>query len=214
VLLAQNNTQRARIAELEGQVAQLSKARKEDVFPPAPFDQIRGFTPDELKELAKQCQLRMGYPPYGLSPPAFDVDRAAKLNVSPSEREQIDQVLAAQNTTFVQALRALYIEATGDATGADKLDVQAMMQELFAKSRPDESALARQEIARENAGLASPPTDGSKESPITRMYRLLNGAGDQLGTALGSSLGDAEAERVRDELTPMHMSFGGCPGGK
>lgn len=49
-----------------------------------------------------------------------------------------------------------------------------------------------------------------EEPPATRMYRLLNGAGPKLDDALAASLGRAEADRVLDALTPIHMSFGGC----
>jgi hypothetical protein len=80
-----------------------------------------------------------------------------------------------------------------------------MMEELFDKSRPDQAAAARQEVARENVGLASPPADLSREPPVARMYCLLNGAGDQLASALGSALGDTEANRVRDALTPGQL---------
>jgi len=207
----QSATLRARIAELEAEVARLSTAKPKEPAASDPFKKVRGFTADELKQFAEKCELHVGQPAYGLTPPTFDTQAAKELSIAASESDQINQILSAQNGAFIKSMRELYIAVTGDASGADQLDVPAMMNEIISKSPPAAVAAARQEVSLENAGLATPPADPSQETAITRMYRLLNGSGAKLQDALASSLGHADAERVLDALTPLHMVVGGCP---
>jgi hypothetical protein len=195
---------RARISELESQVAKLSAAKGAEPLPFNPFEKVRGFTPEELRQFAKNCELHMGLPAYGSAAPTLDPEEARKLSVSSSEVEQINQILAAQNTEFNRAMREIYVAGTGDAAGAEQLDASAMMHEMSAKTPPEQLAAARCKVAQENAGLATPPANPASEPAITRLVRLQNGAGAKLNDALAASLGHADADHVLDALTPMH----------
>ncbi|MBS2025183.1 MAG: hypothetical protein JST92_22510 [Deltaproteobacteria bacterium] len=198
---------RARISELEAQVAQLSAAQADVEM----FSKVRGFTPDELKRFAENCELRMGAPAYGSTPPKFNPEEARKLSVPASEVEQVNQILAAQNVEFNRAMRDIYLAGTGDVAGADQLDSVAMVHELLAKTSEEQKTSGRRTVARENAGLAKPPADSTSEPAITRMFRLQNGVSAKLEEALAASLGHADAERMIDALTPMHTAYAGCP---
>src|SRR5690606_17337808 len=113
---------------------------------------------------------------------------------------------------FLGELRALYLEATGDAAGVDMLSMNALVSEIGNKSEPGEVSRIRRLLAQERAGLRPPPADLSGTSPAERLYRLLAQIGDETQAAIATVLG---AERAYDLRAlaggwPSKWSMAGC----
>ena len=129
------------------------------------------FTPEELKEMAKNCEIRYATPQFGLEAPQISAKQAAKLGLTPAQVAEGNRYLHDTNERVMREMRALYIEATGDVAGAETLDPQAMQTEVERKSGNAGDDL-RKKIAEELAGLR-PPSDPAAGPPLERLIRLL-----------------------------------------
>ncbi|MBK9030242.1 MAG: hypothetical protein IPL61_02690 [Myxococcales bacterium] len=130
-----------------------------------------------------------------------------------------DADVIAANAVFVRLradwatrVRGWYIEATGDAAGADALSADAMGRELQDKAIPGEPAAVQRRLAQERAGLVAPPADLSKASPFERYFRALADHGNEAERMLGGAIGPERAHQVRrhDGGWPMRMTIAGC----
>jgi len=109
-------------------------------------------------------------------------------------------------------VRSLYIEATGDAAGADTLSTDAMRHEIEEKSVPGEEARVLYKISHERAGLLPPPADLTKTSPLERLMRAWVQLGDQSEAALAKRLGPERARAIRGDGWNSKSDRSSCPG--
>jgi hypothetical protein len=160
---------------------------------------------DKLVEWAQHCHIQFDEP--------FDAPREdlAQRGLQPGEVDGYNAAVTEIQKDWHAALRALYIEATGDTTGADTLSDESMRNEIVAKSPPGETSVILQKIARERAGLAQPPGDLSKTSPLERMLRMQSSLGDQTEQALAKRVGAPRAHDIRGEGWGSQHEMSGCP---
>jgi len=126
-------------------------------------------------------------------------ETARELGASDEERRQYNRVTADFDAKMIAQLRALYVEVTGDKTGADTLTPQAMETEIRSKV-PDATAQeAYWRISHERAGLLAPPQDSRNAPAIERFLRLETTAGDEFERELGTAIGPDRARAFRSE---------------
>ena len=114
----------------------------------------------------------------------------------------------------MKQLRALYIEVTGDPEGVESLSPSAMISEINDKSLRPTIKAVYQRLARERAGLQTPPASAAGQPPVERLMRLLTSSGDRVEKAIGQKIGPDLARRHRE----LHGGYGsksrsryGCP---
>ena len=200
----------SRVAELEGKTgkrhgAAFVRAQGEGI-PYVPNDDTEDGRPshDKLVEWAKQCHIQFD------QPTAVPEDLAER-GFQAGELDGYNATLAEVQKQWQGFLRALYIEATGDTSGADTLSDDSMRNEIVAKSPPGEDSQIRQKLARERAGLAQPPADLSKTSPLERMLRMQSSLGDLAEQALAKRIGAPRAHEIRGDGWGSHYEMSGCP---
>jgi FecR-like protein len=171
---------------------------------------------DELERMAEKCELRWDMQPIGQKPVTMNKDDAQKLGISDEERALADRVLAKDRDRIVSAIRALYLEVTGD-NAAGSLAPMSMYEEIADKAPPGEIQRVFQKLSRERAGLEPPPADLGVGSAWERLFRLMAGSGDTLESGLAAELGAGVAHRYRE----LHDGFGSrtrsgynCPNGE
>jgi hypothetical protein len=218
-LLARDQQQRTEIEKLRARVRDLEGPRGGDEAAgrraggdaKAPF-----FAPskDELQALAKECKLKWDTPPIGVQPWTWGQKRAEENGLSEAERLEMNRINAETNARVVAELRALYLEVTGDKTGADNLTPNALEEEIRAKSRERDLQEAFARISRERAGLQPAPADPKSLPPVEWMQRLLSNLGDQYERDLGAAIGPDRAHDLRtknDGWGSRSQSSHGCP---
>ena len=214
-------TQRAQIVALQSRVRELEKtgatvkpatAARDDPPPDPPglHQRYRDFTRAELLSMAQNCEVRAELPPVGREPYHLNPDLGARLHLSEEEQAGVTTAVDAVGKDVVAHLRALYLEATGDAVGADSLEPVTLGQEILHKSPQAVVLAARTRVARERAGLETPPADPNSGSIAERYFRYLITVGDSFQRALEPALGAQHAGTVRDNLVNMRMNMDGC----
>ncbi len=170
-------------------------------------------TPAELAAWAKECRVRIDLPPV-MRGEAMKIppDWAHDAGLTDVEVATANQVFADLATDWTRRVRGWYVEATGDAGGADALSAQAMGQELQEKAAPNEPQALSKRIAHERAGLVPPPDDLAKASPFERYFRAMAGLGEEAERLLADKLGaeKAHALRAHEGGWPMRMDMAGC----
>lgn len=209
----------SRVKQLEGERQQLLARAASQA--PSPFDdgeqpagmpprnKYHGFTPEELKALAQQCEVRMDIPPLDREPWAMPPELGARLHLSEGEQAQATAAVNQVRADGVAKLRALYLEATHDVNGADSIGPMTLGQEILHKSPRDVVGAARARVAREKAGLETPPADPNSGNIAERYFRVMSSLGDALEQQL-QPLGAQQASTLRDKLTPAKMDMNGC----
>lgn len=196
---------RSEVQRLERELdAKSDKDEREKFYEPTPAD---------LVELAQQCRLQWDTVSLSSTPPGYSVKNAEKLGLSEEERAAVEARVNAHQKALVDQIRALYVEITGDTT-AGSLAATAMLDEIADKTTQEEHQRVFQQLARERAGLAQPPPPDQPESPYTRLFRALTGAGNALERSLAEELGPETARRIRDlddGWGHKHGSSYGCP---
>lgn len=213
-LLARDRQLRAQVAELTQQVAQLA-ARAPKVRGGPPDRKDRSWlhpSPQQLLAWAKECRVQ-----FDVGAPQLDPERIAAASLSAAEAADANQALRDLDARWTQRVRDLYVEATGDARGADSLSMQAMSQELRDKALDHEDNALRQRLAEERAGLrrAPAPEVVAKASAFERYFRALVFLGDEQEHAIGAAIGLDKARQVRefDGGWPSRSVLAGCPKG-
>jgi hypothetical protein len=217
-LLARDELQRRRIAALSSRVGELERALA-DGGKVAIGGGEMGKDPwldpskEQLAEYAKQCKVRFDMPPVMESEP-FQVtpEQAEEIGAQPGELASINQVLADLHAKWLERIRPIYVELTGNAQHADDLSADAMAREIEDKSPRGDAQAIRTRIAQERAGLVAPPADWSKASPLERYLRYLAGLGDETEQMLAAKIGPdrAHALRAAEDGWPMKMQMSGC----
>lgn len=219
-LLERDRAQRAEIASLRSKLREREGTRVARAAGAGTGGQEPDGRPwfdpgeDTLKAFAAECRVRFDLPPIqGVTPRELSADEASALGLSQSERAKANRALAAMHARFVEEVRALYIEATGDEAGADVLSPSAMGSEIRDKSLPGERGRVQQQIARERAGIAPAPRSLQGTSVAERYMRFLASAGDDLEVLLANELGPERARQLREENGGWgkRMEMAGCP---
>ena len=170
-------------------------------------------TKEELLALAKQCGVKLDIPPV-MRGGAMQIspERAEAAGLTPEERATANQVFVDLAKSWNARVRSYYVEATGDAAGADQLSAHAMGEELTDKATPGEPAAVQKRISHERAGLVAPPADLTRLSPYERFYRGLAGLGDEAERLLAAKLGAEKAHKLRaaEGGWPMRWAMNGC----
>src|SRR5258708_12384635 len=167
-LLQRTQEERARIAALQSRVRELEKERARLLASQRPGEaetsgtpgrppgsKFQDFTQAELLAMAQTCELRMDIPPIDRETWQMPPDLGARLHLSEDEQARVAAAVNQLRSDSFTKLRALYLEATGDAAGADSLEPMNMAAEIVHKSRGAD--IARAVIAPEPAGLPGPP---------------------------------------------------------
>lgn len=216
-LLARDEAHRGRIALLESRVKKLEEAAAEKPDGrrggPGGEKKFYDLTPQDWAEMAKDCELRMGLPNFGNELHTFQPSDLGEMGIAEALTDDVNRVYKAQNDAYMGKLRALYLEATGDAAGADTLDMRSLATEILEKSGKTSASDARRRIALEHAGQA-PTADPSTLSVAERYYRMTLAAGEDFEKALGEVVGPDVAHRTRDAWTGNRSTMSGCAGRK
>jgi hypothetical protein len=206
---------RERVQQLEPYAPGGSRAQGKDVRTErAPH--FLDPTPEELREMAKECRLRWDSPnlkPRSVNRPT--PEQLKKLNMTEDEAEVMAEVHQAFVAESLERLRAIYVAATGDTENARVLAPEALQQEVLDKSSEESIRRAYQRVSQERAGLAAPPADTSGLTPAEQLVRFNTGLGDAYEHALADKLGAAKARELRranDGWGSRHSSGVGCPG--
>jgi len=221
-LLVRDQAQRAQIAALSARLKQLESGAMVGGpvkrHPGGPEDDVGYLDPskDELLAMAKECAVKIDLPPVMRGEPMqLDPGLTTAVGVTAGEVGTGNQVFVDLARTWKQRVRGWYIEATGDAQGADQLSAHAMGEELQDKAVPGEPQALQARLAQERAGLVAPPADLGKLSPFERYFRAFADLGNEAERALAAKLGADKAHRIRAENDgwPMRMSMSGCQDG-
>ncbi len=172
-------------------------------------------SPEELREMAKECRLRWDAPSLKARTPSIpSPEKLKELNLTQDEAEVMAEVHQAFVAESLEKLRAIYVAATGDTENARVLAPEALEQEVLDKSSEDSIKRAYQRVSQERAGLAAPPADTTGMTPAERLIRFNTGLGDAYERALADKLGAAKAHELRsknDGWGSRHSSGVSCP---
>ncbi len=218
-LLARDEAMRQQVASLAQRVRQL-----QTVASAAPAGEPKRLTfngkeswtdvpAETLLEFAKECRVQIDFPPMNTGPFKLSPKLAEQLELSSEEVAAANAAFAELHSSWLRRLRALYIETTGDNTGAESLSMQALSEELREKAAGEgEAEAVQRRIAEERAGLLPAPTDLSRTSPYERYFRAFANLGDEAEALLAAKLGKerAHALRASDGGWPMRMGLAGC----
>jgi hypothetical protein len=226
-LLARDVEQRATIDRLAVQVAKLEREAALAKAAGATVSAGRGGpdddgdgrpwfdpSPELLAEWVKDCRVRMDLPPVFESAPfSIGPEEAAELGVATEEIDGVNTALRELHDAWHARVRALYIEATGDAEGADRLSPTAMGEEIEDKAAPGEAQQIRGKLARERAGLEPVPTNLAGTTPLERYFRGLAALGEETEQALAKHIGAdrAHALRAKNDGWGHKSEYAGCP---
>jgi hypothetical protein len=199
---------RARIAEQEKELADLRAT--------APLARKVGESkkryldpgPDELLDRAQRCEIAFDSPPIN----GFEGRSAQSMGLAEGERETMNEVMKDLKAQVSADMRALYVEMSGDPSTADRLSPGSMESEIFARAPEGARQRARQQLAREKAGLAPPPADLARTPVAERTMRLMMTIGDRYEQKLAERVGPerARALRAKNDGWPGKTVSNGC----
>ena len=209
-LRARERSSRARSLQLEARLRELERS----ITPPPakggsgdlnlpPRSKLFDFTPEERRALAVRCLFRWTMPRHltQWAPPEFD----QALIVDPVERAAIVRVMEDQRTSFIEQLRAIYTEVTGDSITAAKLSPMSLHHEIDGKTPKPDGVEARQLILLEWSGARTTPTEAelARRPAVERYWRLMVNAADDTVHRLTPVVGLDRARGLTRELVDM-----------
>lgn len=211
-LLARTEQQATRIAQLAARVAQLEQGGGPPGDPgEAAFVDIG---PQELEAMAKRCEIRIDTPDVdGAAPPNLE-GLAARAGLSADEQALANAAMSKLHSDWLAEVRRLYIETTGDDTGAADLSARAMASEIEDKADPKEEVALRTRLARERAGLEKAPATLAGTSALERYMRGFVALGDRAEAALADGIGPQKAKALRGSGWGARSRMAGCPQGQ
>jgi len=152
---------------------------------------------DELVEMAKQCAIQFDTPPADGEHAQLPPRLADSVGLTPDEKAQIEKAMDALNAQVLGQVRALYLEVTGNASAAEDLSLEAMINEVREKGGRKETMAAAQQLSAERAGLVPVPADVAVRPPGERLLRLLAGEGTELEQRVAQIIGPDRAQALR-----------------
>jgi hypothetical protein len=170
---------------------------------------------EQLLAWARNCEIHIDTPDvFATTPARLDDDSIRRWGIAPAELAPLHEALAEAHADAYAELRRLYIESTGDATGADQLSPSAMHQEILDKAAPGTLDAARARMARERAGLAEPPPNLRALPPAEQVLRLFARLGNDFEQLVAERLGADRARSLRERWNGwpgMRFDTSGCP---
>lgn len=215
-LLRRDAEQRAELAKLQAELRASRGAQPRSPFGQEPGEDFFKPSPAEALQLAKDCTVRSDGPNITSTPDNMSDETAREAGVNDEERAQFNRVTADFTKSTIDQVRSLYVEVTGDKSGAETLAPEAMMHEIRDKVPPASAKEAYWRLSQERAGLLTPPTDVSSASAFERFLRLQAGGGDAYESALGAAIGADRAHALRTAHGSWPTRFVnsvGCPAG-
>jgi hypothetical protein len=167
----------------------------------------------ELGEMAKRCEVRFEMPAITENQAPHVTDEAsAALSLSSGERGLLEQTLSDMHARLRGVAEQAFLEAGGPTSKPSELSLEEILSDL--QTRPENGfEQAREKLARERAGLASPPQSGLPQPPGERLLRMWATVGDQFEQRLASELGNDRARQLRSSPQAVWMnrfSHSGC----
>jgi hypothetical protein len=169
-----------------------------------PRDKFFDLTPDDLRALARQCEMRYYLPRHVTSLDAPKVDTS--FGLAADQQEAVLRLMQEHRDQYIAALQALYIEVTGDRAIALRLAPKSLQEDLFAKLDPHDLKEARRRMLDEWAQGRSSPT-GAPRSAAERFMRLHSGAGETFFRKLVDLVGPERARHIREQTTSDALRF-------
>jgi hypothetical protein len=154
-------------------------------------------SPSELGEMARRCELRFVMPAITENqPPTVTDEQSSALSLSTNERALLERILRDMHTGLRVFTEQAFAEASGQSAKASGLTLEEMLTDLQTRSGNgfDE---ARQNLAQERAGLASPTETSSDQPPGERLLRLWSSMGDDFERRLADDVGSDRAHQLR-----------------
>lgn len=193
---------RARLRELEGasdgRPSKTGDRRSNPWYPP---------TPEDLEEMVSHCAIRSDLPPVMGLEPGVVGNKAERMGLSEAEEQIVNDTIRGLHQSFLTRLRSIYLEATGDETGAQSLSADAMLAQIYSTALDGEVREAHLQLARERAGQAEPMANSDDLPLASRALRLHANLGDELQHLLSEDLGQTRAHELR-------AANGGWPWGR
>ncbi|MEM6296353.1 MAG: hypothetical protein AAGA54_34095, partial [Myxococcota bacterium] len=200
--------------------AQLERSTGENEASDEPTDEeqieflSRMFNPSpaQLLEAAKNCELSYATPsayPDGryLSPAAVE-----KIGLEPDEVELLRRSLDGSRDRWVEQLRSIYVDATGDESGAGELSEAAMQAEVLSKAVHEDLVDSRERVVKERAGMLPAPARGDG-SPVERFYRQQLERSADVYSAVTEAVGEDRAYSVLGSLRMNMANYRDCSDG-
>jgi hypothetical protein len=185
---------REQVAAQAEELARLKADRERQHGPAGPYVEV---SKEELLARAARCELRYEIPRVLEAQPwTISENSARELGLSDTEREAMNETFAEVHASAAAQLRALYVEAGGDAQTAGKLTGQSLMGEIVQKLPRGEMQAARTRLSQERAGLV-PPAAEAERTLVERVLRLMSGLGEQVERRLGERIGTERAHGLR-----------------
>jgi hypothetical protein len=201
----QLSTLRARLARLETTAG----AAADGPDAPEPGRAWHDPSPEKLAAWVAECRVCSDEPSLDRFAPITEPD--LERGVEAGEVDGYNAGLGEVAKQWKDLVHGLYLETTADTAGADALSVTAMRREIEDKSPRGEHNLVLQRLARERAGLAAPPADPSKTSPLERLMRAYVQLGDQSEASIARRLGAQRAHAIRGDGWGSRTENSGCP---
>jgi hypothetical protein len=211
-MTAQTPVNVAKLEHLASEVDQL-RSELEKAEQTEADNKTYDLSPEKLRELAERCELRWDMPSPLPRPPTVTKQIVETLALTPSERDEVNQIFASKHRELLASIQQAYIKLTGD-TQSGSMSHRAMLEEIFDKFPRNEMQATFQALAQERAGLRPAPTDPSTSGPLERLLRGMTGIGDSMEQELSAKLGAERAHALRDVnkgWDSQHRSSYGCP---
>ncbi len=168
-------------------------------------------TPAQLREWADECRVHFDTPLLGVDDEALEA-WARRMDANDQEIAALIEAFREVERASDRALARMYADATGDER--DDVPVIVMFDEVMRSAEVGEDAVVRRKLARERAGLDTPPRDLREITPYEELERDLAAFGDRLQAAVATRLGPARAYALRkqhDGWPGSIFSNAGCP---
>lgn len=207
---------RARVRDLEGQlqaVASDDGDADEGDFSDADRDAqtLTFYNPsaEQLVEAAGRCELAFAAPGRDRSGKYISDKVVDKLGLSSEERATVVAAIERREAQWQEALRQMYVDATGDDASVDSLSIDAMSAEIRDKAAASELTEARRLVSAERAGLSDP--DAVEDpTPAVRYYRGEVARSKSVFDDAAATLGSARATELLGHLSSDMAHQSGC----
>jgi hypothetical protein len=169
-----------------------------------------------LAQWAKTCHVRADMPPFEEQKPKSDEEWDAytrSMGGTAAETEAVRDAFAAVEQHALARLREVYVQATGDRTGAANIPLEQMIYEIGRTGEYQEEFEVYQRISAERAGLQPPPSP-DQFTPLELLLREILRQGDAFEVELAKQVGAARARQLRERNQgwPGEASeWEGCP---
>jgi len=210
-LFVRTRQQEAQLITLRARLAQLENTADAPDHPdvPEPGRMWHDPSPAKLAEWVATCHVRSDEPSLDRFSPLTEADTTRGIEAS--EVDGYNAAIGEVAKQWKDLVRGLYIETTADTAGAETISSESMRREIEDKSPRGEHNLVLQRLSQERAGLAAPPSDLGKTSPIERLTRAYAQLGDQSEAALAKRLGAQRAHAIRGDSWSWRTESSGCP---